>query len=281
MFAKEPVAARDDESSPQLRELRGLVGTQSEVGGAFEAFPSSNVVPLRRGEAGPEDLEERLQDAFDRALAEPLAAAKAIAAELTRRVDDAQTSQMRVLADSLTSVEDHVRDLLEFVASSFAGGLRIARRRVDLKLLCERVIDVMQREHPEHVIVFKCESRVHGEWDPDRIASLISRLVKNAIQYGLSPRVVVGLQGRADDAVLEVHGNGPPLDDAVVRGSFQPFMRGRPPRSGGAAGLGLGLYLSREIVRAHAGQLDANSDSGGTTFRITLPRSYAGAQARD
>jgi signal transduction histidine kinase len=271
MLAKEPVAARDDESSPQLR---GLVRTQSEVGSAFDVFPSSNVVPLRRGDAGSEELEERLHDAFDRAIAEPLAAAKAIAAALTHRVEDAQTSQMQVLADSLTSAEDHVRDLLEFVVSSLAGGLRIARRRVDLKLLCERVLDVMQREHPQHVIVLKCESRVEGEWDPDRIASLLSRLVKNAIQHGLSPRVVVGLQGRSHDAVLEVHGNGPPLDDTLVRGSFQPFVRGRPPRGGGAVGLGLGLYLSREIVRAHAGRIDAKSDAGGTTIRVTLPRSY-------
>ena len=276
MLAKEPIAARDDESSPQLR---ALARTQGE-GVPLEGFTANNVVPLRKGEASPEELETRLRDAFDRAVAEPLAAAKAIASAVTHRVEDAQAPQMQSLADSLTSAEDHVRELLEFMVSSLAGGLRIVRRSVDLKLLCERVIDVIQRDHPEHVIAFKCASRVEGEWDPDRIASLLSRLVQNAIQHGLSPRVSVRLQGLGDDAVLEVHSHGPPLDDAHVRGFFQPFVRGRPPRSGGAAGLGLGLYVSSEIVRAHAGRIDARSDTGGTTVRITLPRSSPRAQSR-
>jgi signal transduction histidine kinase len=263
MLAKEPITARDTESSSQLR------GRVRE-----EVAAPSNVIALRRGDAGPDELEGRLRDAFDRALADPLAAAKGIAAAVRRDpVTHARPEQMQAVADVLTSTEEQVQDLLEFMVGSLAGGLRIARRRVDLKLLCERVLDVMQREHPEHVIVLACESRVEGEWDPERIASLLSRLVKNAIQHGVLQRVIVEVRGLEDDAVLEVHNQGPAVDDAIVRGFFQPFMRGGAPRRAGGPGLGLGLYLTREIVRAHAGRIDVESDARRTTFRVTLPRS--------
>jgi signal transduction histidine kinase len=60
---------------------------------------------------------------------------------------------------------------------------------------------------------------------------------------------------------------------------FDPFRRGhRTSRSAKASGLGLGLYISREIVRAHGGQIDLRSVAGeGTTFEVTLPRRMAGA----
>ncbi len=270
MFAKEPTTARDDESWPQSR---GRVRTLNETGTPTEAGTPSNVIALRRGEAGPEELEARLRDALDLTFADPLAAAKGILAAVTRDpVMEGRAEQMRAVADVLTNTEDQVRDLAEFMMGSLAGGLRIARRRVDLKLLCERVLDVIQREHPEHMIVFRCGSRVEGEWDPERIASLLSRLMKNAIQHGLPQRVIVEVHGLANDAVLEVHNQGPALDDAILRGFYQPFMRGRTPRLGGARGLGLGLCLTREIARAHAGRIDAESNGSRITFRVTLPR---------
>src|SRR5450631_1911341 len=99
MFAKGPIAARDDESSPHLR---GHVWPKSEAGTTEEVAPS-NVIALRRGEAGPQELEARLRDAFDRALGDRLAAAKAIAAAVRQdTVTDAQTVQMQVVADVLT-----------------------------------------------------------------------------------------------------------------------------------------------------------------------------------
>jgi signal transduction histidine kinase len=277
MFAKEPVAVREDESSPQLR---GHVRTQNEAAPTSEDLAASNVIALRRPETGStevgsEDFEARLRAAFDRTLAEPLAEAKATASAVLHQVSGPQTEQMRAMAQALANTEGGARDLLDFMVSNLPGGFRLARRRVDLKVLSERVLDAIQREHPEHLLVLQCESRVEGDWDPDRIASLLSWLVENAIEHGLPPRVTVRLRCHRDDAVLEVRNQGAPLDEALLRGLFQPFARGRPRPSGDAPGFGLGLYLSREIVHAHAGRIEATSETGATTIRVSLPRFYA------
>ena len=64
----------------------------------------------------------------------------------------------------------------------------------------------------------------------------------------------------------------PVLDDVLMRRLFEPFVCGPSARSQGLKGLGLGLYLSRAIARAHGGRIEVGSDKhSGTTFRTTLP----------
>jgi signal transduction histidine kinase len=72
--------------------------------------------------------------------------------------------------------------------------------------------------------------------------------------------------------VLEVHNVGPPIDPGLLPTLFDPFRRGQ--RS--ANGLGLGLYIVREIVRAHHGTVEvASTPADGTTFTVTLPKMAA------
>ena len=72
---------------------------------------------------------------------------------------------------------------------------------------------------------------------------------------------------------IEVHNHGPPVPPELQGSLVNPFRRGdRDSRTTKTAGLGLGLYISREIVAAHGGQLDFESDAErGTTFRVSLP----------
>ena len=68
--------------------------------------------------------------------------------------------------------------------------------------------------------------------------------------------------------VLDVHNRGPAIPAAVLPRIFEPFQRGESSMS-----LGLGLYISREIVRAHGGEMEVrSSDEDGTTFVVRLPR---------
>jgi signal transduction histidine kinase len=268
MLAKEPIPVREDESSPYLRERPRK---QGETEPRFRDGGPTNVIALRRSDASPEEFEARLRDAFDRALREPLSAAMAV---LKYQVGGTPGNQMQAVADLLTSCDAGLADLFDFMVSTATGGLPITRRRVDLKSLCERVLDTIQPRHPEHPIVLVCAASLEGHWDPERIASLLSQLVMNAIHHGVAQRVIrVTLRGGDADALLEVSNHGPPLGDDV-RALLQPFVVGRMRGAEGRYGLGLGLYLSREIVRAHGGRLEAMSDAGRTTFSITLPRSY-------
>ncbi len=78
---------------------------------------------------------------------------------------------------------------------------------------------------------------------------------------------------RTED-VVSVHNEGDPIPSTLQAELFNPFRRGtRDSRVSQTAGLGLGLYISRELVRAHGGELSVKSCAGeGTTFRVTLPR---------
>ncbi len=102
---------------------------------------------------------------------------------------------------------------------------------------------------------------------------MLSNLVGNALDYGpANTPVTLGMREEGEAAVLEVHNAGRPISPEELPHVFEPFRRG----SAGAqskGGLGLGLYISSEIARAHGGSIRVLSrDEEGTTFSVTLPR---------
>jgi signal transduction histidine kinase len=83
--------------------------------------------------------------------------------------------------------------------------------------------------------------------------------------------VRVELAGDADAVVLRVRNEGPAMPPEVLSHLFEPFSRGPDEKSRKASGLGLGLYIAREIVRGHGGDIGAASD-GETVVTVRLPR---------
>ena len=117
-----------------------------------------------------------------------------------------------------------------------------------------------------------------GRWDRDRLEQVFSNLVGNALNYGLSTTAVrIECSEEGDQVRVEVHNQGPPIPPELVKQIFNPFRRGlRDSRKTATAGLGLGLYISQQIVMAHGGDIEVQSnESDGTTFRVTLPFSFA------
>ena len=80
----------------------------------------------------------------------------------------------------------------------------------------------------------------------------------------------VGITARADHVEIAVHNEGAAIPEGDRERIFDPFRRAAPE---GRKGLGLGLYIAREIARAHGGELSLDSSAEqGTTFRVLLPR---------
>ena len=116
-----------------------------------------------------------------------------------------------------------------------------------------------------------------GECDPDRLEQVVSNLVSNAIDHG-DPAVPVRVEvdGDAPDwLLLHVRNGGPGIPAEVLAHLFEPFSRGPDETSRKASGLGLGLYISREIVRGHGGEIGARSAEGETVVTVDLPRRCA------
>jgi PAS domain S-box-containing protein len=111
-----------------------------------------------------------------------------------------------------------------------------------------------------------------GAWDRSRLDQVVTNLVSNAIRYAAGAPIAVRVVRQAGDAVIEVRDRGPGLPDGQLTRIFERFQRAASMRNFG--GLGLGLYVVRQITEAHGGSVSAeNSADGGACFTVRLPLS--------
>ena len=112
--------------------------------------------------------------------------------------------------------------------------------------------------------------------DPHRLSQVLINLISNAIKYNNSKRPTVTVTSRVvgADYQIDVADNGPGITRADREQIFEKFYRGRHGRSPSVAGAGLGLAISRQIIKRMNGELELLPGEGpGACFRITLPLS--------
>jgi PAS domain S-box-containing protein len=166
-----------------------------------------------------------------------------------------------------------IEQLLDVTRMRMRGGLPLARKDVDILLAIRQVIDELETANPGWSFGFEAIGDGRGHWDPDRLSQVFSNLVGNAVQHGLAEQgVQVRVDGRAMDHVRVEIMNGGAIPPAALARMFQPLVVGGEstvhPR-----GLGLGLFITQEIVRGHGGRITVDSGpSRGTRFAIELPR---------
>jgi len=109
--------------------------------------------------------------------------------------------------------------------------------------------------------------------DEGRISQLFSNLISNAVSYGDPEEpVIVEAFNRENELIISVSNTGEKIPDHILQRLFLPFARGMDKRPG-QQGLGLGLYIASEIARAHAGQIEVESDEKQTKFVLRMPLS--------
>ncbi len=176
-----------------------------------------------------------------------------------------------------TRVLTRLLDDLFLIARAEAGGLRLNLCTLDLGTLVPRVVQELSTAFPNRRIEVSPEGDLVGEWDADRLAQVVSNLLGNALQYGIDARPVrVRLDGAwADSVTLSVSNDGT-IPEELLPTVFDPFRR-RVRHSANNTGLGLGLFIVKQIVEAHGGSVDVHSDeSAGTTFSAVMPRHSVG-----
>jgi signal transduction histidine kinase len=167
-----------------------------------------------------------------------------------------------------------IEQLLDFTQARDGGGIRVRPREANLEELCKQAVSELELANPTWRIDATYTGNVRGRWDPDRLLQVLSNLLANAGHHGLSGEAIV-LRVDGSDAArvrLDVHNAGAIPEDLLPR-LFDPFRATRV-RSRSSRGLGLGLFIVRQIVRAHGGTIAVTSSpEQGTTFTIELPRS--------
>ena len=222
------------------------------------------------------EFERQLVGIVSHDLRNPLGAILMSAGLLVRRanLDDAQLRTVNRIASAGDRAERMIRDLLDFTQARIGGGIPVQRALMDMHILTRHIIDELRTAHLEREIQLEQSGDGCGEWDSDRVAQILTNLVRNAIQN--SPRgtpVHVESRGVGDSLLLKVHNQGPPISPETGAVLFKPMRRGGKHAEKGHHGLGLGLFIVKEIVVAHQGAVDFDStDAGGTTFTISMPR---------
>jgi K+-sensing histidine kinase KdpD len=183
------------------------------------------------------------------------------------------TTPLSRIMSSAQRMTNMITQLLDFTRARVGGGIEIGPRNTSLLDVATQAVAELELAFPNRKASVAAHGDPHGVWDPDRLLQVISNVVANAFQHGTPACAVdVTIDARSADAVsLAVHNDGA-IPPALLPQLFEPF-RGSERRYGGSHGLGLGLYIVREIVRAHHGTVEVtSSEEAGTTFVVRLPR---------
>jgi sigma-B regulation protein RsbU (phosphoserine phosphatase) len=165
-----------------------------------------------------------------------------------------------------------VEDLLDFTQAKIGSGLKMDLRPVDVHTVVGDAVGELRLAFPGRTIEHLKYGEGRASADPDRLTQLLGNLVGNAMAYGAEEHAVTVTSGTtADTFAIEVHNMGAPIPPDLLPTLFEPMTRGTVV-GGESRSVGLGLFIVREIVRAHRGEVTATSSfEAGTTFRATFP----------
>lgn len=293
----------------ELRHLEGFDLLQ--LVGEFRAMRASVLALWRRsaidmtGDAAIEEI-IRFNEALDQALAESVDSYSA-------RVDVSRDMFMAVLGHDLrgplsgiamtgmllakpgvseegrlqaaarigrasTAMNRLITDLLEFTRSRLGTGIPIEKSACELGKICEEAVDAVRASHPGVQFDLRLSGHLGIEADAPRLQQVLSNLLSNAIQHGDRHQPIsLNAHGHLDDIVVRVANAGNPIPPGALQVIFEPLVQAPSDPSDlderSKTSLGLGLYIVREIVRGHDGDITVQSSAeAGTEFSIRLPR---------
>ena len=187
------------------------------------------------------------------------------------KLDPRQASKLDRASRNVQRLVDLISALLD-VSRIARGKLVIAPVRADLAAIVGDAVDRLQDSAHEArcTIHTQLEPGVTGSWDPLRLGQVVSNLLANAFRYAAGTEIAVTVERRGTNAVLRVEDGGPGIPEHQLARVFERFERAAPANNYG--GMGLGLYVAREIIAAHGGTIVAtNRDGGGARLEVTLP----------
>jgi signal transduction histidine kinase len=166
-------------------------------------------------------------------------------------------------------------DLLDYSRASLALGIPVSPANMELAEACREEVELQRLAWPSTVIELATQGQTQGMWDSVRLKQVLGNLIANAIKYGDSDTPVhVRLEGGENEVVLSVENTGPAIAADGMKALFEPLQRGTYGSNGETerTSLGLGLFIVRQIVSGHGGDVSVSSGSGKTTFSVTLPK---------
>nr|MBA3543734.1 HAMP domain-containing histidine kinase [Chthoniobacterales bacterium] len=199
-----------------------------------------------------------------------------MSAELIAKIGSLTERQKMLIAQVVTSADratEILDQLLDLTRARLGSGLHVLREQMDMAFVSRQLLEEMRSLHPDRTFTLKISGDTTGHWDKPRIGQVFSNLLGNAVQYGFKDLPIdVTIIGDSKEVSLSVHNEGVPIPKDAIGGIFDAMIRGETDDTA-STNLGLGLYITKEIVSAHGGTIRVtSSEKDGTTFIALFPR---------
>jgi PAS domain S-box-containing protein len=269
----ELMALRRDGQRVPLEVLARLVTWEGQPARLVAVWDISSRKAAEERAARTEHFRDQLLGVMGTDLRTPLQVIQQGSGALQRLggLEEAQRRLVGHMGQAARRMERMIHELLDFTRERLAGGLVMRPEPGVLDGVVRRVVEERRQAHPGRELLLEMEGDLRGRWDASRLAQLTDNLLGSVLQHGSEETPVsVRLTGVVGGVTLSVHNDGlvvPAEEHATL---FEPFRRGRPATEDG---LGLGLYIARQIALAHGGRLTVESRTlGGVRFIVWLPR---------
>ena len=218
------------------------------------------------------ELRDQFMAILGHDLRNPVGAVRNSAQLLMRMpLDDRALRLATIIQDSTYRMTGLIENILDFARGTLGSGISLSRNKIgDLEKVLLQVINELRIIWPDKIINTQFELNADVYCDAMRIAQLFSNVLGNALSHGQSdfPVKVIAISN-AQEFILTVANKGPEIPPETLDRLFLPFSRGSG--EGHKEGLGLGLYISYEIAKAHGGILNVTSAEGETCFTCVVP----------
>lgn len=171
-----------------------------------------------------------------------------------------------------TRMSKLVNDLIDYTRIHLGSSLPVNPKLTSLESICRDVLAEHEMAHPKWKFELCVDGVSEGVWDDNRMAQVLSNLLGNAVQYGDDAEpIVIRLCAQANHIILSVTNKGEIIPAEKIGTLFYPLVRLIDDKQSNS--LGIGLYIAREIIRAHGGSITVSSSKeSGTIFTAILPR---------
>jgi len=200
-----------------------------------------------------------------------------MSAQYLVRSGQLSASAAETIINSVVRINSVIEHVVDFTRAQSEGVMPINPKAGNLVTQFSKIVEETRVRNPNSILRLESTGNFDGSWDEGRMGQLLSNLLANAISYGARGEpVTVRMWETREDVFFSVHNSGHPILEEDQQRIFRPLIRGsvadklerREP-----GGLGLGLYICQEIVRAHGGTMALQSTpASGTSFNIELPR---------
>jgi PAS domain S-box-containing protein len=225
-------------------------------------------------------LTERRKDEFismaSHELKTPVTSLKGFLAILQRRLaqqaDEQGLYYLTRMDNQLSRLTKLIGDILD-ISKMQAGKLALEMEPFDLDTLIEEIIENVQAATPTHQLTLEGKTNSQIQGDKDRLGQVFINLLTNAVKYSpRADRVQMSLYRDQKQAMVSVQDFGIGIHKAQHQKIFERFYQVAEPKDHTYPGLGIGLYIAREIVERHHGQIWVESNmEEGSTFFVSLP----------